>query len=124
MKEVADYMFVCEKGFNRSPVAAKLFLRMAMDNGLEITVGKIGLNIEDSEEGDLDVSRILNGAKLVFTMDKDLVRKATRSPYNVPPERIINLNIPDDYSIYEAAQVRMLEEVLKPKFKPYIDEIQ
>jgi predicted protein tyrosine phosphatase len=59
-------------------------------------------------------------------MDEDRRREVVRD-YNVPEEKVVNLDIPDEYDIRGIAGSqcrRMLEKIFKEKLKPYINEIQ
>ena len=119
-----EYMAVCSMGYNRSPTCAEKFREMAKeDRGLDIEVGFMGLDIEESELGETHTRTVLNNVKIIFAMDERLKSKVVHK-YHIRESRVVNLDISDDYDIHGIAGPqlkRMLEKILEEKLRPYVD---
>jgi predicted protein tyrosine phosphatase len=120
-----DYMFICDCGVNRSPAGARVFRQMAEESGKRITTDFMGFGIPESRAGERIVGKVLQSTRKVFVMD-DSRRKEVINTYGVPEEKVVNLDIPDEYNTRGLAGPqlsRMLEKVLRTKLRPYVDEI-
>lgn len=123
--ENPEYIFICDCGVNRSPTGARVFREMALERGERIKTDFMGFGIPESPNGERVVGEILQATKKVFVMDSKR-KDEVISKYEVPKERVVNLDIPDDYSITGIAgpqMRRMLEDTLRTKLAPYVDEI-
>ncbi len=113
------YIFVCNWGVNRSPTAKKLAKRIAVENGLELEAEHMALFPEESEQYERKEKARLNCADKVVVMTPDMA-ELVRQRYGLPEEKVVCLNIEDDYDCYGIAgpQMRkMLEAELMPKLK-------
>ena len=118
-----EYLFVCDAGITRSKTAHRVFQDIVHERGLRLSSNFFGF---DSVPEGPAIGQILRGAKQVFVMDEKRVKYAIRK-YGVLEENIVNLEIEDVYDtrgLAGAACRRMLEETLRTKLEPYIDEIR
>ena len=122
-------LFVCHANLNRSPRAAALFRRLAEGMGLDVEVISAGITSEphfDSEtlkmvwgikERIKLTNDLLHRAELVFVLDKRVLGEIVHN-FSDPPEGIINLGIPDHFSLSRGnfdEFDRILEERLTPE---------
>jgi predicted protein tyrosine phosphatase len=106
-KRVRRVLFVCRLNQSRSATAERLFCKLP-----DLDVRSAGTS------GDAMVRvnrRMLEWADLVFIMD-DHQRRALERMFPSHPalERLICLDIPDDFTFLEPALVRLLEERVPP----------
>ena len=116
------YMFVCNGGINRSPTGARVAREMAEERNVKLKTDYLALFPEESEKYEKKNKRKLQNADRVFVMTGKMV-EIVRERYGVSGEKVINLNIRDNYNCYGLAgpQMRsMLELVLREKLEDWV----
>lgn len=100
-------LFICSRNQLRSPTAEQVFSKWP---GIE--VASAGL---DKASPERVTPELLEWAELIFVMERAHRKKLSRHfrPH-LKSQRVICLNIPDEYSYMDPRLVRLLEAVVPP----------
>lgn len=113
------YIFVCNYGLNRSPVAAKVAREMGLERGVELETEFMALFPEESAEYEEKARVRLEEADRIFVMTPEM-KDILRARYWTSPRKITCLNVEDDYDCSGTCgpQIRvMLENELRKRLK-------
>jgi predicted protein tyrosine phosphatase len=103
-------LFVCEGNLHRSPTAESLY------------AGTFGLAVRSaglaSSARTQVTEELLAWADMVFVMERRLQKMLLRRFVDFPPEKVICLDVPDDYQRDEPALLAVLAERLAPHLGP------
>ena len=99
MEKPTRYMFVCYAAQQRSPTAVDVSLNLAAHSGMNLEACCFGTNYlahsDDKAKFKKYQERFLKQDR-IFVMASDMTERMTRV-INIPPEKIICFNIPDNY---------------------------
>ena len=120
----AHYLFVCRANWQRSPTAERVFQEMLVEAGYKVwgvnsfidsdyEVCSTGINSSDNDSSAEMSSELGERMNVIFTMEEQILEELVRS-YNVPREKMVNLDIPDNYERNESALVNILRDKLRP----------
>lgn len=113
-----NYLFLCAMGQNRSPTAAFAAKKIAQEKGLEIQMfyGGIDWLIQNpdinTEINKNNLSEHFNSYDKIFVMEK-YMKEGLKKYFDIEPEKIICLNIPDEYIRNEPVLESILENILR-----------
>ncbi|MDD3175958.1 MAG: hypothetical protein PHU51_05765 [Candidatus Nanoarchaeia archaeon] len=116
-------VFICNYGQNRSPTAARLAEEIGEEFCLGVKTSYMGLFPIDTKKNELKKRQVLKEADRIFIMTEDM-RAIVISRYNSFSDKIICLNVEDEYDIHGLAGSKMremLERDLRLKLIPYIN---
>ena len=106
------YLFICCFNIDRSPTAEAVYEKMAKKKNLEIRVSSAGL-----EDSDNPVTKeMADKADKIFVMEDYMKRKLIEN-YHQDPQKIINLNVPNETPEDPLELRRIFESKLK-KYLP------
>jgi predicted protein tyrosine phosphatase len=104
---VKRVLFVCSQNLLRSPTAEQVFARYP---GIECTSAGLAKDTHNPVTGDL-----VEWADLIFVMEKVHRRKlAAKFKGRLKAQRVICLDIPDDYEFMDPALIELLEKKVRP----------
>jgi predicted protein tyrosine phosphatase len=105
------YLFLCHGGSCRGPTAAGVAERMARDRGLDITMFYGGIDSIAEKGSSLRLS--IQESDRIFAMQPD-IRTTLLDKYHQNPEKVLALDIPDEYNLDDPELVERLERELSP----------
>ncbi|MGV8151622.1 MAG: phosphotyrosine protein phosphatase [Candidatus Nanoarchaeia archaeon] len=110
-------LFVCLGNIARSPTAEEITSLLIKQKGLEYSVDSAGL---DAKFGEKKVNKeLLEESFKIFVME-DYMKKELVEKYGVSCEKIINLDIKDNYCYMQDELI----EIFSKKFQPYFKELE
>ena len=125
-------LFVCRANINRSPTGERTFRHMLKERGYRVldpedkrTTGDYEIEIHSAGTDPFnDIGRKLDfqtadAADLIFTFEEGLEYALVHGFFQ-SKEKIINLDIPDHYSIDNDSDEYNLRRILRRKLTPYI----
>lgn len=102
-----NVLFICSQNRLRSPTAEQVFSTQS-----NISVASAGLN-HDAEN--TVTSELVEWADIIFVMEKAHKNKLTsKFKANIKSQRVICLNIPDDFEFMDPDLVRLLNVRVPP----------
>lgn len=108
-----NILFVCAQNKLRSPTAELIFSRFEQLNCLSAGIHASANNPLDREA--------LEWADLIFVMEKKHKTKIQqRFKAVLDGEKIIALNIPDEFDYMEPALIELLEKKIMPYLQPFL----
>ena len=116
-----EYVFVCNYGENRSPVAAERARKIALERNLDLKTSFMALYPADSKQAEIDKERITRADK-VFVMEPGML-EVLETRYKVKRKDVVCLDVPDEYNCHGLAGPKMremLERVLEKKLDSWI----
>ena len=108
-KRELTYLFLCRVGLNRSPTAAAVCQRMAIEAGRNVHAVSAGI---DPDSVNPLTHKLANDADLIFVMESYMQDELFHN-FHQPIEKIIVLDIPDIYPANDPRLVMTLEMLLK-----------
>ncbi len=110
------YLFVCEGNADRSPTAARICREMANERGLELEVQSSGLKVEGGRQLTREMAE---SADKIFVMEDYMVREVVQD-YCQAEEKIVCLNVRDDYDTAYPQERERLEQIFREKLEYYL----
>jgi predicted protein tyrosine phosphatase len=106
-----NYLFICDYGVRRSPTAAMVARDLASKKGTKINAdsGTIDLPFSGTKE---QLGKYFNRYDFVFAMDERIANKL-ESRLGIEKDKIINLDIEDNYEAYSDELITILRNKLK-----------
>jgi len=114
MKREKTYLFVCHANQRRSRTAEDLCARLAGDRALPIKAVSAGMS---PQAGTPITKRLADEADLIFVMEENMKQELQRS-YAQPPDKIVCLDIPDEYERGSLVLMKLLRDALEPYLLP------
>lgn len=124
MKSPKTILFVCHGNRNRSPTGEQVFKDLLKQRGYipyeldtlkthEVYVFSAGTCADDNDNANQIDAQLADNADKIFAADS-YIEKILLQTYAQSKKKIINLNIPDNYSRGSPVLIKKLEELLKP----------
>ncbi len=110
------YLFICTGNTDRSPTAAKICNQIAKEKGLEIEVESAGLLTEGGRQLSKEIA---NSADRIFVMEERMIKWVVEE-YFQPREKIVCLNVRDDYDTAHPKEKEKLERIFREKLPNYV----
>ena len=110
IQKIPRYLFLCGHGAKRSPTAARIGQKIAdrQDKNVDISFGGIHYASQD-----IEIMRSYWASfDVIFALDRYVESKLV-TYYEVPRDKIVNLDISDNYERDDLEMVETLEEKLK-----------
>ena len=126
-------LFVCKANIRRSKTGERIFREMLEglgysvgsleDEGKDFYVGSAGVYAdryggEWSQQYTPELGKV---ADRIFVADK-YVERDLWDRFEAPMQKVVNLEIPDDYDIRIKHQKQLLEKILREKLAEYVPE--
>jgi protein-tyrosine-phosphatase len=134
METPKRYLFVCGANVNRSKMGVYCFKKMLEEKNysvgsLEETVGKdfyigsAGMDIffSDLKDGTQYTAELGESVNLIFAAGDSIYRDLVEY-LNTPPEKVVNLRIPDHYDITKQKERKNLRRIMRKKLEDYVPE--
>jgi protein-tyrosine-phosphatase len=133
-KTLTKYLFVCLANRNRSKTGERVFREMLTER--VFSVGSLEMEVEkDFHVGSAGVAAERYGSEdslqydsmlgedvdLIFAADRHILRELEED-FKTPSEKIVNLEIPDDYHIHIPDDLFALRNLLREKLVEYVPE--
>jgi predicted protein tyrosine phosphatase len=112
MTKKLNYLFVCLANQQRSPTAEAVCKRIAKEEGLDMEISSAGI----SKNSNRPLTRAMaDEADKVFVMEYGM-KMELQKLYGQEANKIICLNIPDEYDRHDPWLVKILEDKLYQHF--------
>ncbi len=116
------YTFICNYGKNRSPTAARVSEELAQERDVQIKADFLALYPEESEAYEQKEAEKLKQSDRIFVMTPE-IGETVMKRYHVPKDKIICLEIEDNYDCHGIAGPKMkamLTDILRKKLDKWI----